>query len=379
MNASDIHTTDAQGPVIEGALPGTTSKNMPRLPTAAKEEDMSTFNAVSERSAATHDDAQLSAPYSLREAPNCVLCGETSARHLFDIPPYGYRVCSACGLTRLSPRIAEADLQRYYEESYGDVYQGDVEYVPEQLANPTFSYRTRRLARHSPGRRFFEVGCGDGNFLAVLRSEGWEVAGSDVSDAAARATRERHGIPVAVVSVESGPVPGSWDAIGLYHVLEHLYEPRTVLRRVRDALPSGGIVHIQMPNRRSLDGRLGRQHWWGLGCPQHVFFYEPKHLRRLLAEEGFEVVSVETYDPWHSPGSVEMTARSVLKGLMQRAAHVELTGEPSVTDTGEESPAGAVRMRLASRALHGLSVVAAHAEATMGFGNVADVIAVRRG
>ena len=339
---------------------------------------MSTINAVPERSAATREDARLSPPYSLQDAPNCVLCGETSARQLFDIPPYGYRACSACGLTRLSPRIAEADLQRYYEDSYEDVYQGNVEYLQEQLANPTFSYRARRLARHSPGRRFFEIGCGDGNFLAVLRSQGWEVGGSDVSDAAARAAKERHGIPVTVVSVESGAVSGRWDAVGLYHVLEHLYEPRTVLRRVRDVLPSGGIVHIQMPNRRSLDGRLGRQHWWGLRCPEHVFFYEPKHLRRLLAEEGFEVASIETYDPWHSPGTVEITARSVLRSLLRRDGHVAPTGEPRATETEEEAPTGASRMRLPSRALRGLSVAAAHAQATMGFGNVADVIAVRR-
>ncbi|TAK66836.1 MAG: class I SAM-dependent methyltransferase [Dehalococcoidia bacterium] len=340
---------------------------------------MTTINTLPRTSVARQDAAHSSATYSLQDVPNCVLCRGTSTRHLFDIPPYGYRTCSTCGLTRLSPRIAEADLQRFYEEHYEDVYRLDAECVQRQLANPTFSYRARRLARHSPGRSFFEVGCGDGNFLAVLRDQGWEVAGSDVSDAAARVARERHGISVAVVSVDSGAVSGRWDAVGLYHVLEHLYEPRAVLRRVRDALVVGGIVHIQMPNRRSLDGHLGRQYWWGLRCPEHVFFYEPKHLRSLLAAEGFEVASIETYDPWHSPGTMEITARSVLKALLRRSSPVTSACDPGETKIGEESSDNVPWRRLPSRALRGLSVVAAQGQARIGLGNVVDVIAVRRG
>ena len=100
---------------------------------------------------------------------------------------------------------------------------------------------------------------------------------------AVRAARDRHGLELQVIGFDDFRIPGgSYDAIGAYHVLEHLYEPRAVLRGIRDALSPGGVLHLQLPNIGSIDGRIGRQSWWGLRCPQHVTFYEPRHLRRLL-------------------------------------------------------------------------------------------------
>ena len=321
--------------------------------------------------------------FALETVPNCVLCGEASSRLLFEIPPYGYRACTACGLVRLSQRVAASDLERFYGETYRDVYDGNSVPLDKQLANPTFDFRARRLARYSNGRRFLEVGCGDGNFLAVLRSRGWDVTGWEVSEAGAKLARERHGIDVEVISFEAvAPVPtGRWDAVGLYHVLEHLYEPGVILKQIREALAVGGILHIQVPNRRSLDGRLSRHLWWGIRCPEHVVFWEPKHLRRLLSEEGFRVVSVGTYDPWHSPGTVEITIRSLLKSSLKAVLRRNSRLDPSTQVRSAEAESEATSPHPVAppllRVLHVVSVVVARAESTVGFGNVADVIAVR--
>ena len=323
----------------------------------------------------------MATQFALETVPTCVLCGEASSRVLFEILPFGYRACVACGLLRLSPRVAASDLERFYRESYRDVYEGTSVPLDEQLANPTFKFRARRLACHSKGRRFLEVGCGDGNFLAVLRSQGWDVAGKEVSQAAARAARERHGIDVEVIPIGDTAPTGRWDAVGLYHVLEHLYEPRVTLNWVREMLPVGGVLHLQVPNRRSLDGRFARHNWWGIRCPEHVLFWEPKHLHQLLSEEGFSVVSIETYDPWHSPGTVAITIRSLLKSLprivLGRNARLELSTKVRSAEMESEATYPALGADLVLRALHVLSVVIARAQSTVGFGNVADVIAVR--
>jgi hypothetical protein len=150
----------------------------------------------------------MATQFALETVPTCVLCGEPSSRLLFEVPPYGYRACTTCGLLRLSPRVAASDLERLYDESYRDVYEGNSVPRDKQLANPTFDFRARRLTRHSKGRRFLEVGCGDGSFLAVLRSHGWDVTGREVSETAAKVIRERHGIDVEVSFFEDvGSVP----------------------------------------------------------------------------------------------------------------------------------------------------------------------------
>jgi len=324
----------------------------------------------------------MATQFALETVPTCALCGEPSSRLLFEIPPYGYRACAACGLLRLSPRVAASDLKRFYDETYRDAYDGNHVPLDKQLANPTYDFRARRLTRHSKGRRFLDVGCGDGNFLAVLRSHGWDVTGREVSETAAKIARERHGIDVEVISFEDmGSVPtGCWDAVGLYHVLEHMYEPRAALKQIHEALPVGGVLHVQVPNRRSLDGRLGSRLWSGLCCPDHVLFYEPRHLRQLLSEEGFGVVSVQTYDPGASPKIVDETVRSLLKSALKTVLRPKARLEPRAEVRSAETESKASSLRpvadLVLRRLL-LAVVVARTQSAVGFGNVADVIAVR--
>lgn len=310
--------------------------------------------------------------------PTCVLCGSERSRRLFRLPPYGYVACRECGLVRLSPRVAARDLSSFYDALYREPYEHAREALPQQLANPTFAYRAARLTAVAPGRRLFEIGCGDGNFLAVMQARGWDVAGSEVHGSAVRVARDRHGLDLHVIGFDDFKIPGSrHDAVGAYHVLEHLYDPRAVLKGIRDALNPGGVLHLQLPNIRSLDGRLGRQSWWGLRCPQHVTFYEPRHLRQLLAEEGFRVLSIETYDPWHSPGAMELTMRAMAKRAYRRTfGSISRRGKSATLDA---SPVGVASGR--PRQLSGLSTLArllAQAEAQVGLGNIADVIAVRR-
>lgn len=320
----------------------------------------------------------------LETIAGCVLCGATGSRPLFEIPPLGYVACASCGLVRTSPRIAARALGRYYAETYREVYQDSSIPYEEQLENPTFAFRAARLARFAGGRRFYEIGCGDGNFLAALQRRGWSVHGCDVSETGARAARERHGIDIDVVSFDALHLAGSYDAVGLYHVLEHLYDPRDVLCYVARILPSGGVLHVQIPNIRSLDGKLGRQHWWGLRPPQHVYFYEPSHLRRLLAEEGFDVISIGTFDPWHSPAMVEFTLRSWMKGMLGRGPQAGLpaAGERPAASAGAryaQTKLGCTtRLRPILGVLRRVSGGLARAEALVGYGNVADVVARRR-
>jgi len=328
------------------------------------------------------------AGYALETAARCVLCGASDASLLFKVDDYGYWSCRTCHLVRLSPRIARTDLGRFYADIYGH-YGTNPEPLEEQLKNPTFAYRAQRIERFVPGpvRTFFEVGCGDANFLAVMRSRGWNVSGAEVSEAGAHSARAVHGIDVRVISFDALELPGRYDAIGLYHVFEHLYDPRAVLRALRRHLREGGVLHLQVPNIRSVDGRLGRGAWHHLSTPQHVNFFEPTHLKRLLGDEGFEPLSMETYDPWHSPSSIAITTRTMLRGLVRKAR----PGSEPLGACGEEperrngsAPAQPSRAqgwprRAASYVFNrvladGIAVT----QARFGWGNVVDVAARAR-
>lgn len=309
----------------------------------------------------------------------CFLCSNARSRRIYTHAPFAFVRCAGCGLVRLSPRVAATHLARFYEE-VDRIYGENDEDLETQLSNPTFRVRAASLERYARGRRFFEVGCGDGNFLEVMRRRGWTVSGCEVSDSAVAVASRRHGIDIKSTSFSDSHIDGQWDAIGLYQVMEHLYEPRAMLQAVRAAMADDAILHLQLPNFQSADGRLGGSAWPLLAWPEHTYLYDPKQLRRLLTEEGFRVLLIRTYyDPWHSPRTVALTIRAKVRSVLPgRRSGFAISADGASADRGGSRagvrPAAAAAV---ARAIYLFGIAFAQTEAAIGWGNMMDAVAVR--
>jgi hypothetical protein len=85
---------------------------------------------------------------------------------------------------------------------------------------------------------------------------------------------------------------GSVDFVRMNHVLEHLYEPTQVLRRLHAKMGAGAVLHIAVPNPDGLSARLYGRYWFGLDCPRHVIFFPLHTLGGWLEQLGFRVLEV---------------------------------------------------------------------------------------
>ena len=315
------------------------------------------------------------------EARECGACGSPRWRGAGQVCGKRYARCADCGVVRLYDRVAADQLHRLY----ADYYPGPDPTPDElrvQLANPTFAHRLRRLEAALPaGRhRLFEVGCGDGNFLAFLAANGWKVHGSEYDAETAALVRRRHGIEPFVGDVAREVPPGApFDAVAAYHVLEHVYQPAEWLAAVRRMLGPGGIVHLQVPNHGSLTRRLTGPAWASVMFPQHVYFYTPRTLGGLLRRAGFAPLATTTWDPWHGPGTVtgslvNQARRMAGRGLPWSDA-LNGAGERVDSPPPAEAASAARPPRLGRRMLDAASARLARAEALAGAGAVVDVIA----
>jgi SAM-dependent methyltransferase len=131
---------------------------------------------------------------------------------------------------------------------------------------------------------------------------------------------DRH---VVRADLDGGRLPfraGVIDAVVCNHALEHLTRPRELLRECHDALRPGGVLVAAVPNGSSVSDRLFRVwhrlfHGRGRTPSRHVQRFERAGLLALLAEEGFEVLSVETIgEAWTWLGK-HAWARGVLLGI----------------------------------------------------------------
>jgi len=144
-----------------------------------------------------------------------------------------------------------------------------------------------------------DAGCGAGALVAELTAGGLTVTGLDVSGRAIEAATRAH--PESRFlrhSLEEVPWPvdrGSFDVVVSFEVIEHLLRPRRLLEGAHEALRPGGHLALTTPYHGLLKNLVVTalafdRHFAVEG--DHVRFFSDAALRRLLAETGFEVVSL---------------------------------------------------------------------------------------
>jgi SAM-dependent methyltransferase len=151
-----------------------------------------------------------------------------------------------------------------------------------------------RYLRACPRGRLLDVGCGGGKWLTKMRDLGWEVRGVDF-DAEAVKAAARRGLRVDHGSLEAVGYPGgSFDAITLNHVIEHLPDPVSTLEECRRLLKPGGHLVVVTPNSASLGHWLFKGAWRGLEPPRHLRLFCPSSMRVALKRAGFSHFEVRT-------------------------------------------------------------------------------------
>jgi 2-polyprenyl-3-methyl-5-hydroxy-6-metoxy-1,4-benzoquinol methylase len=316
------------------------------------------------------------------EVPVCGICDSTAWRPAGTVCQRRLAVCLECGVRRLYDRVAENSLGLLYADYYPVTDPSPAE-LKVQLRNPTFHHREARLASTIGSRehRILELGCGDGNFLAVMRHAGWRVVGSEFSANTAALVQRRHGVPVFVGNIADGTPPESpFPVVAAYHVLEHAYYPARWLRRVRELIEPNGLLHIQVPNDASFTHLMAGDAWSSVVFPQHVYFYRPATLTALLTREGFNILNMTTWDPWHGPGqlahSVKNVARRVATGRLPWTDQLDARG-PMVM-ASEANPRSSLLRTVPSAIIDGVAAPLARVEAALGHGAVVDIVAARR-
>lgn len=192
--------------------------------------------------------------------------------------------CRDCGHMQLDRFPAETELLGMYEGAASS------DYVEEEAGQRlTARAALERIERWAPSRgRLADLGCWVGFLLAEARDRGWTCVGVEPSSFAAAYARDELGLDVRQEDLFAASLPGgSFDAVVLGDVIEHLVDPGAALDRVAELLAPGGVVYLALPDAGSaLARRMGRR-WWSV-IPTHVQYFTRDSLFTLLRRRGFE-------------------------------------------------------------------------------------------
>lgn len=201
--------------------------------------------------------------------------------------------CSDCGLLFVFPQPEEKDLLAFYSESYfrrGNKYNPKIKSLSYDPNLQNDLMKMKLLNKYKSSGRLLDVGCAMGGFLKIANEQGFEVEGVEVAETAAQYVKQNLGIKVSNCDLPNANLGAeSFDIITLWDVFEHLKNPNPVLAEVHRLLRPGGLVFISTGDASSLWARLSGRYWQLLTPSQHMFFYTPKSLRKILELNKFSV------------------------------------------------------------------------------------------
>ncbi len=229
---------------------------------------------------------------SVTDAPTdaaCGFCGGGERVTLARVDAFRFVRCPGCGLAYLTPRPSAQALRGLYAGYHARAGASEASWA--RLMHGVFRESAEWLCRESAGTagRLLDIGCGFGSFLALMTERGWVAEGCDVSAPVVEAA-VRRGRRVRLAALEElEAAPGSYDAITMFYVLEHLPDPCAALRRAADLLAPGGILLVRVPHTTPLVRLLAPL---GLGAtlydvPFHLYDFSPAVLGAMLRRTGF--------------------------------------------------------------------------------------------
>lgn len=243
---------------------------------------------------------------------------------------FDYGRCASCGVAFQSRRPVEAEIGRFYPEDYAP-YDGEVAARATNNVRSALNHAAMSIAAQIVGAQAFQAelgkfyaglkkllnvldfGCGSGAFLDRARKLGCETIGMDFSPVA-RSRFERRGH--RALSIRDA----DWDKIAdgcieltrMNHVLEHLYDPSNVLRRLFAKMAPRGTLHVATPNSACKTAEVYGEHWFSLDCPRHIILFTPQSLRAIAELTGFTDIRV-----LHEPLTKDMARSFIYRQIAQ--------------------------------------------------------------
>lgn len=205
----------------------------------------------------------------------CRLCGNESVEWMSTM----FRVmkCGSCAF--IGSDKAESDIAEFYK-SYG--------WNSEFKDQPQIDIEIKMLKPYS----LLEIGCNSGTFLEKARdSFKMDVYGVDASDDVAANARSK-GLNVLSGYFRKGIFSRKFDNVVARHMLEHVLDLRGFAEAVRDVLPIGGKLIIEVPDFEFYMRKRDYSCFWD----QHVNYFTEKTLRDFFHMCGVTVSDVKRFD-----------------------------------------------------------------------------------
>lgn len=233
---------------------------------------------------------------------NCPVCGSPQINPLLTVTDHSVSKedfviwqCSHCSLRFTQDAPNEESIGTYYQSadyiSHSNTSQGLVNKLYQRVRRYTLNQKADLIMGHTVKHgSLLDLGAGIGAFLNTMKEKGWEIAGIE-PDASARAqAKTLFSIELKDTDALERMPEKNFDAITLWHVLEHVHPLHTYIERLKNLLKPGGKIFIAVPNYLSVDSSVYKLYWAAYDVPRHLYHFTPGSIQVLMRAHGLKVV-----------------------------------------------------------------------------------------
>jgi 2-polyprenyl-3-methyl-5-hydroxy-6-metoxy-1,4-benzoquinol methylase len=215
------------------------------------------------------------------------------------------------------------NIGKYYQSenyiSHSDTSKGLINNLYHKVRKRTLLQK-QKLIEKTTGKKagnLLDIGAGTGAFLHTMRMANWNITGLEPDESARKKALELYDLRLKK-GEEFVCLPAeSFDAITMWHVLEHVHDLHEYIKQLRLLLKTGGRIFIAVPNYTSYDAQRYKEFWAAYDVPRHLYHFSPESMKTLIESHHMKV---ETMRPmWYDSVYVSMLSEQYKTGKSQPA------------------------------------------------------------
>ncbi len=203
--------------------------------------------------------------------------------------------CSSCSLRFTKDAPGAATIAPYYRSenyiSHTDTAKGVVNRLYHFVRKTTLVQK-RKLIEKATGIRsgnIVDVGSGTGAFPNEMKQNGWKTTGLEPDADARKLAMNLYNLELADSS-HLYQLPGdNFDAITLWHVLEHVHDLDRYMQQLKRLLKVTGNIFVAVPNYTSKDAAVYKEYWAAYDVPRHLYHFSPLSMQVLMEKHGLKI------------------------------------------------------------------------------------------
>ena len=256
---------------------------------------------------------------------SCPVCKSTQIQPRLSVKDYtvsgetfSILACNNC--THLfTQNVSEQDeIGKYYASenyiSHSDTQVGLTNKLYHSIRKRTLQGKKKLIeneTQKSTGN-ILDIGCGTGAFLHTMKISGWKITGLEPDATAREKATSLYSIePQPSQNIFSLP-SNTFDAITMWHVLEHVHQLHEYIGQLKNMLTDRGRIFIAVPNYTSYDAQHYGAFWAAYDVPRHLYHFSPVSMKNLVEQHGLCIKTVKPM--WFDSFYVSMLSEQYKNG-----------------------------------------------------------------